>query len=52
MTTATAETPRTMTVVALLLALGAVSGLVFAGWMRFGADILLAFSQNGLSWCL
>jgi hypothetical protein len=29
-----------------------LSGLVFAGWLRFASDIVLTFAENGLSSCL
>lgn len=46
------ETPRLASWIVLLLVLGAVSGLAFAGWIRFGADIFLTLAESGLNWCL
>ena len=37
---------------AVILAAGIVCVLAFAGWMRFGADIVLTYAENGLSSCL
>ncbi|WP_170253538.1 MULTISPECIES: hypothetical protein [Alphaproteobacteria] len=39
-------------IAALVLAGGLFSVLVFAGWVRFGADIVLTLAENGLSSCL
>lgn len=40
-------------VIAALVAGGlGLSALVFFGWMRFGADIVLTYAENGLSSCL
>lgn len=30
---------------------GSVAGLAFAGWVRFGDAIVLALSEQGLSFC-
>lgn len=38
--------------VALGLAFAVAATLAFAGWMRFGAEIVLTFTENGLSLCL
>jgi hypothetical protein len=32
-------------------AFAAVSGVVFAMWMRHGAQIFLSLAESGLSWC-
>ncbi|MCA1968171.1 MAG: hypothetical protein LDL42_03490 [Rhizobium sp.] len=37
---------------AVILAGAIVCALAFAGWMRFGADIVLTYADNGLSSCL
>ncbi|MFN7011952.1 MAG: hypothetical protein ACK4PN_18210 [Allorhizobium sp.] len=50
-----AQTPKALksAVIAALVATGlALSALVFVGWMRFGADIVLTYAENGLSSCL
>ena len=50
-----AQTPKALksAVIAALVAGGfALSALVFVGWMRFGADIVLTYAENGLSSCL
>jgi len=39
-------------IAALLAGAGLLSAAVFAGWMRFGADIVLTYAENGLSSCL
>jgi len=36
----------------IILALSAVTGAAFAGWMNNGAAILLALGEAGLQWCL
>jgi hypothetical protein len=36
---------------AAAVALSAVTGLAFAGWLGHGADIFLSLAQSGLSWC-
>ncbi|CAD7037619.1 hypothetical protein RHAB21_02680 [Pseudorhizobium halotolerans] len=39
--------------VALIILVGvAVSGGAFYGWMRYGSDMLITLSENGLSGCL
>lgn len=35
-----------------LAALGALVALSFAGWMRYGPEIFLVLSDNGINWCL
>lgn len=44
-------TPRFL-IAALGLALGGGLAVVaFAGWIRYGADIVLSLSESGLSFC-
>ncbi len=36
---------------AAALAVAALTGLAFAGWMENGAEILMTYAEAGLSWC-
>lgn len=48
-----APRPLNHALIAALIAGGvAFTVVVFAGWMRFGADIVLTYAENGLSSCL
>lgn len=38
-------------IAALVFGAAALTAVVFAGWMRFGADIVLTYAENGLSSC-
>lgn len=38
-------------IAALIAGAAALTAVVFAGWMRFGADIVLTYAENGLSSC-
>ncbi|WP_169734060.1 hypothetical protein [Ciceribacter selenitireducens] len=47
-----APRPLNHALIAALVAGGvAFTVVVFAGWMRFGADIVLTYAENGLSSC-
>ncbi len=35
----------------LVLAFAALSALAFAGWLSYGAEILLTMSETALSYC-
>jgi hypothetical protein len=41
----------TLALAAAAVALSAITGLAFAGWLGHGADIFLSLAQSGLSWC-
>lgn len=45
----TAEKYLGLTVAAMLMAAG--TGVVFAGWLRHGPEIMLSLAQSGLGWC-
>jgi hypothetical protein len=38
-------------IAALVFGAAALTAVVFAGWMRFGADIVLTYAESGLSSC-
>ena len=43
---------RPVLVLGLLAAVGALVALSFAAWMRYGPEIFLVLSDNGINWCL
>lgn len=42
---------RTASIIAGALALSAVAGLAFAGWVEQAPDMFLTLVEQGLSWC-
>lgn len=38
-------------IAALIAGAAVLTAVVFAGWIRFGADIVLTYAENGLSSC-
>lgn len=38
-------------IAALVAGGAALAVVIFAGWMRFGADIVLTYAETGLSTC-
>lgn len=52
MTIAAMPSSRFALKIALGLAFALATTAIFAGWMRFGAEIVLTFTENGLSLCL
>ena len=54
MTTTTEQTSwlRPLAIVAGSAVAMALLALVFAAWMRYGPEIFLVLSDNGINWCL